>query len=341
MPHHAKAAAHTALVAATALSTVFISGAPAAGEPGSSQAATRLRELSRQAEVLTEDFKKAQDDHAAKRAELDGFNAAADQADRVVDRARGQEERFRAQVDELTRASYQGARLNALSAMLVSESPEAFLDRASALELLARHNDDAVRALASATERAESARRQAQRARVGAARAEADAARLEQDIGTRKAAMDSRIAQVEQQYDQLSAAEKGLLSGRGSDVGPIAGAGAAVTAVNAALRKQGSPYVWGAKGPNQFDCSGLVQWSYEQAGVSLPASTRSQVSAGRKVSESDLQPGDVIFYYGSASHDAIYIGGGKVVHAPTEGQDVKVENYEVIGDIHSVRRIVG
>ena len=62
---------------------------------------------------------------------------------------------------------------------------------------------------------------------------------------------------------------------------------------------------------------------------------------GRKVSESDLRPGDVIFYYDSASHDAIYIGGGKVVHAPTEGQDVKVENYEVIGDIHSVRRIVG
>ena len=118
----------------------------------------------------------------------------------------------------------------------------------------------------------------------------------------------------------------------------LMGAGAAATAVNAALRKQGSPYVWGAKGPDRFDCSGLVQWSYEQAGVSLPASTRSQVSVGRKVSESDLRPGDVIFYYGSASHDAIYIGGGKVVHAPTEGQTVTTEEMDYMGDINTIRR---
>jgi len=99
--------------------------------------------------------------------------------------------------------------------------------------------------------------------------------------------------------------------------------------------------VWGAKGPDEFDCSGLVQWSYQQAGKSLPSSTRSQVSAGTSVSEDELKPGDVIFYYSSASHNGIYIGGGKVVHAPTEGQDVKVENYQDIGEVHSIRRMAG
>lgn len=153
--------------------------------------------------------------------------------------------------------------------------------------------------------------------------------------------MDAEVARVKQQYDRLSPAEQDSLSGESSNVGSIAGAGAAVQAVNAALGKQGSPYVFGAKGPSQFDCSGLVQWSYKQAGVDVPGSTKSQVSEGRGVSRSDLRPGDVVFYYSSASHNAMYIGGGKVVHAPTEGQDVTVEELDEIGDVNSIRRFVG
>ncbi|MGW4122616.1 C40 family peptidase [Nocardia sp. NPDC004711] len=94
-------------------------------------------------------------------------------------------------------------------------------------------------------------------------------------------------------------------------------------AVNAALSRVGDPYVYGAAGPDAFDCSGLVQWSYAQAGVSLPRTSYEQLNAGSPVSFDDLQPGDVVSFYGG-SHSGIYVGDGNVVHASTSGQPVKV-----------------
>lgn len=334
----------TALVAAAALSTVVLGSTPATAEPESgeaSQAAQKLRELSKQAEVLTEDYKKAQDDHTAKRNDLDRFNAEAQQADRVAGEARVQEEQLRGKVDRLSKASYKGSQMNSIAAVLDSENPDAFLDRASTLDLMAKHNSESVRAFSDATHRAEGARRQAFDARAGAEKAEADAARLEGDIEGRKKEMDAQVAKVKEQYNDLSEKDKGILSGVKSTVGQLAGSGAAIKAVNAALNKQGSPYVYGAKGPSQFDCSGLVQYAYKQAGVDLPGSTRSQVSVGRSVSQSEMKPGDIIFFYSSASHDGIYIGNGKMVHAPTEGQTVSVEEVEYMGEINSVRRVAG
>jgi cell wall-associated NlpC family hydrolase len=127
----------------------------------------------------------------------------------------------------------------------------------------------------------------------------------------------------------------------GSRAHPLVGTGAAVTAVNAALRKQGSPYATGRSGPSSFDCSGLVQYAYGQAGIALPSSTKEQKTLGRPVSQADLRPGDVLFFYRSGSHAAVYVGDGKVVHAPGGGQGVKVENYEYIGPINTIRRFAG
>src|SRR5690606_17875376 len=90
-----------------------------------------------------------------------------------------------------------------------------------------------------------------------------------------------------------------------------------------AQSKIGAPYVYGAAGPNAFDCSGLVQWAYQQAGLSVPRTSYEQASAGRAVSISDLLPGDVVSFY-DGSHTGIYVGGGNVVHASTSSQPVKV-----------------
>ncbi|RCW44469.1 NlpC/P60 family protein [Halopolyspora algeriensis] len=340
-PKRARAAAAMTLVAALGVGAPEAAAAPEPPDTAS-EAAQRLRDLARKAEVLTEDYKKAQDDHQARQEELARAEAAVARAEREAARARTEERKFRGKADQLTEASYQGARLNKLSALVVSESPNEYLDRAAVLDNLAAEHNKVIRTVARAAREAAAAERRARAARDAAAEAEAEAARLEEEIARRKEAMDEQIAEVEQQYNRLSGQERAALAGSGStDVGSIAGSGAAVAAVNAALSKQGSPYVWGAKGPNRFDCSGLVQWSYEQAGVSLPASTRTQINAGRAVSVSAVKPGDVVFYYDSASHNGIYIGNGKVVHAPTTGQNVKVEGYKVIGDIHSVRRMAG
>src|SRR3954449_5217588 len=116
---------------------------------------------------------------------------------------------------------------------------------------------------------------------------------------------------------------------------------AAQTAVDTALAQQGKPYVWGGAGPNSFDCSGLVQYAYKAAGVSVPHSSRMQSTLGTPVSRANLQPGDLVFFYSPVSHVAIYIGNGQIVHASTAGQPVKVVSLDSMGAYYnSARRIV-
>lgn len=111
---------------------------------------------------------------------------------------------------------------------------------------------------------------------------------------------------------------------------PAAGNPYGDAAVNAALSKVGSPYVWGAEGPSTFDCSGLVQWSYAQAGYSLPRLADEQYFASVPVPLSDLKPGDVLVYAydvhdaSTIHHITMYIGNGQMVEAPHTGAFVRV-----------------
>src|SRR3954449_10611599 len=114
---------------------------------------------------------------------------------------------------------------------------------------------------------------------------------------------------------------------------------AAQTAVDTALAQQGKPYVWGGAGPNSFDCSGLVQYAYKAAGVSVPHSSRMQSTLGTPVSRANLQPGDLVFFYSPVSHVAMYIGNGQIVQATTDGQPVAVTNLDYMPFYTSARRI--
>jgi cell wall-associated NlpC family hydrolase len=121
----------------------------------------------------------------------------------------------------------------------------------------------------------------------------------------------------------------------------VASSSAAQTAVDTAMAQRGKPYVWAAAGPGSFDCSGLVQYAYAAAGVSVPHSSRVQASMGRAVSRAELAPGDLIAFYSPVSHIGIYIGNGQMVHAPTSGDVVKVSSIDVMGSITAMRRIAG
>ncbi|MDX2543930.1 NlpC/P60 family protein [Streptomyces sp. WI04-05B] len=98
----------------------------------------------------------------------------------------------------------------------------------------------------------------------------------------------------------------------------------AAAAVAYAYQKLGSPYVWGATGPDAFDCSGLVQAAYRSAGISLPRTTYAQINAGQRVSPSELLPGDLVFFYSGISHVGIYVGHGQMIHAPNPSAPVRV-----------------
>ncbi|MEJ1318989.1 C40 family peptidase [Latilactobacillus sakei] len=103
--------------------------------------------------------------------------------------------------------------------------------------------------------------------------------------------------------------------------------GNAQAVINLAMAQIGKPYVWGAHGPSSFDCSGLMDYVFQNAaGRSIGGWTVPQESAGYSVSLSDLQPGDLLFWgaQGSSYHVALYIGGGQYVHAPQPGENVKI-----------------
>lgn len=123
----------------------------------------------------------------------------------------------------------------------------------------------------------------------------------------------------------------------GSQPKPAATRRAGSKAVWAALTRLGSPYVWAAAGPDAFDCSGLVVWAFEQAGVTLPHSSQALAAGGQPVQLNQIRPGDVISYYSEASHVGIYVGGGRIIHASTYGVPVAVVPMDN-APIYNVRR---
>lgn len=134
-----------------------------------------------------------------------------------------------------------------------------------------------------------------------------------------------------------------------SSYNPPASSTSSVQAVlNLAYSKIGCPYVWGAEGPNSFDCSGFTSYVFRNAaGVSLPRTSSAQSGYGRTVSKSNLQPGDLVFFNSGTNrirHVGMYVGNGQFIHAPSPGKSVKYENlyssYYVKGYV-TARRIIG
>nr|WP_197087718.1 C40 family peptidase [Micromonospora sp. HK10] len=101
---------------------------------------------------------------------------------------------------------------------------------------------------------------------------------------------------------------------------------AARTAIKTACAQVGDPYVWGATGPNSFDCSGLTQYAYKAAGISLTHFTGAQWNEGRHVSRSEARPGDLVFFGSDLHHVGLYLGNGVMVHAPRTGKPVQVSS---------------
>lgn len=325
-----------------------LSAAPASAQPPTSQdPMQRYQELGAQAAKADEDLLTAQDQLTARQAERGKAEAAVAKADADRTRAQAAIAQFRPQVDTIALSALDGHQLGSAATLLTSGSRREFLDRSSALSLLADRKNIALGGLRDAVGQAENARATAEVAQKTAELAAEDAAAALDEVRKRKDDLQTQIGEVRKALADLPAPDRkklGTVQDKGSYLGP---AGAANDALQAALGKRGSEYEWGATGPREFDCSGLTSWAFKQAGVTIPRTSRQQFTAGKAVALNQLIPGDLVFYDDGSGdpskihHVGMYVGEGKMVDAPTEGQLVDVRPLRGDGHLMGARRMVG
>ncbi|WP_328861503.1 C40 family peptidase [Streptomyces sp. NBC_00306] len=183
---------------------------------------------------------------------------------------------------------------------------------AEARDLLSRLTaEEKARLAAIERKKAEEARRKAEQKAEQEAKAEAERQRQRQE-------------KEREQNQGGTGTAPGTGTGSGSSDGTSTAKAAKV--LDFARAQIGKPYVWGAAGPSSYDCSGLTQAAWKTAGVSLPRTTWDQVKTGKQIGTKDLLPGDLVFFYDDISHVGIYIGDGKMIHAPKPGANVREES---------------
>jgi peptidoglycan DL-endopeptidase CwlO len=329
------------LVLAAVLGVLVPALPSSAEEPQTAaEAAALVAAKAHELEVVTEEFNEA-------RETLKAQQAAAQEAAAQLEQAQAALAETQQAIRGIARSAYTGEGLSTFSAMMTSESADAFLDRMGVLQLVAGHQNELLDAAAAANVTAAQATATAEQA-AGTAQQTFD------EVAAQQAALEGQIDEYQALFDQLDAQEKqaaiasaGHTDDRASrddrsaepfSTSVTAGSQAAQIAVDTALAQQGKPYVWAAEGPGSYDCSGLTLYAYAAAGISLPHSSAMQAQMGTQVSRSELQPGDLVFFYSPVSHVGMYVGNGQMVHAPTFGDVVKVASIDAMGSYsHAVR----
>ncbi|MFI6702039.1 NlpC/P60 family protein [Streptomyces sp. NPDC050509] len=331
-----RGSAVAAVSLAAATTAVALGAAPAGADPQATPDATRAQvdRLFEQAERATERYNKAGERVTELRTLLD---TAQDSA------ARGQERvnAMRGALGSLAGAQYRSGGVDPTLALLLSSDPDGYLEKAAVLDRVGARQSGALKELGLA-------QRGLGQVRSEAARDLAELERSRAAVARHKRTVEGRLAEARRllntlteadrvSYDRASRSDRGDLPGALSGPGAPA-TGRAAAAVQAAQRAVGRPYVWGANGPSGFDCSGLTQWAYGQAGVGLPRTSQAQRYAGARVPLSQARPGDLVAYRDDASHIGMYVGNGQVIHAPYPGASVR---YDPVGmmPVSSVTRV--
>jgi len=220
-------------------------------------------------------------------------------------------------VARLAAENYMSAGLNPALQALTAGDPEQFLGQASMMTELDQSSGAVVSGLSS-QENQDLRDQQTADQQLAAVRA------LQAQLSTKKQAIQAEIDQV-----NSSAMKQAMAiytqTGQYPDITIPTANTVGAQALEEALTRRGDPYVWGAAGPDQFDCSGLVVWAFAQEGIALPHYTGDLWNSGVHVARADLEPGDLVFFFPDISHVGIYVGNGLMVDAPDFGAVVRVE----------------
>jgi cell wall-associated NlpC family hydrolase len=304
-----------AVAVATGLAAYGGAAAGAAPKPTVSQVQAQVNALQAKIDQIGQQYDQATGQLSAGRGRL---------AD-VRRQAAGEQGRFDAARADLARVavgSYENSAQTSAAGLLTSADPAVILGRASLMQQLAStHQAQAAQLLTSAQHLA-SVQAQLQHTEDGIAA-------LRAQLAARKTALGKLLSGRQALLDSLTTAQQGQVGAGG------VGAGGTITAVYTgptttqaekavafAYAQLGKPYVWGATGPGSYDCSGLVQAAWASAGVSIPRVTYDQWAALPHISESALQPGDLLYYDGQG-HVSMYVGDGYIIDAPRTGLTVQ------------------
>ncbi|MFG3105997.1 C40 family peptidase [Streptomyces tendae] len=289
-------------------------------QPTAAQVRAKVDKLYQEAEVATEKYNGAKEKADAAEQRLEDLR---DEAARKEDRLNSAREAL----GSVAAAQYRSGGLDPALQLALSSDPDRYLDGAAFAERAGSRQQAEVGRVRKELREIEQLR--------GAARVEVSSLKSRRaELKRHRETVTGKLESARRLLSRLTAEERADVGDRASRSAPgpreslsdsaQAPNSRAAAAVAYAYQKLGSPYVWGATGPNAFDCSGLTQAAYRAAGVSLPRTTYAQIDAGRRVPRSELLPGDLVFFYSGISHVGIYAGNGQMIHAPNPSAPVRV-----------------
>lgn len=362
------AAAGGAALATLAGALLWLAGAtgaqPALGQPDQDdvqRAEERLRQLQARHQLAVQEYLEAE-------SRLQDLTAQVQQSQARIEKLSRRAQQRRQGAETVVRRLYTaGSAASGMAVLDASDVSEAGRSAAYLSYARRRHREaveqyDSTRSkLSRETQQLESARAEAadlrqelaaraQRIDAEVSEQQAEIAALQEQIAQRRARQRrQRQRELAQQRARQRAQRAEPTSqepaGDGNDQAGAEPAGAdapaasqaASTAVEAALAQRGTPYEWGAEGPDSFDCSGLTQWAWGNAGVSIPRTSRTQYQGLPSVARSDIRPGDLLFFGDPIHHVGMYIGDGQMVEAPYSGQPVRINDIQRPDYVGAVR----
>ncbi|WP_097866564.1 C40 family peptidase [Streptomyces sp. rh34] len=318
----------TVLTATAAAAVALTSQAAHADpKPSKSEVKAKVDKLYHEAEAATEKYNGAKEQQDNLKKEVDALQ------DKV---ARGQAElnTLRTELGSIATAQYRSGGIDPSVALFLASDPDSFLDQASALDQLTVKQTESLQKIQS-KQRTLAQQRQEAQGKLG------DLAEVRKALGENKKKYQGKLADAQQLLNTLTKAERDKMkkdeqrasrdAGDRVELGnesPASGRGAAALA--AAATQIGKPYVSGGTGPSSYDCSGLTQWAFAQAGVSITRTTFTQHNDGTKIGRSQLKPGDLVFF-NNLAHVGFYAGNNQILHAPKPGTNVRYESMDYMG----------